>query len=75
MAPDGHDEPLHELRELAEPIRPDFLERVRRGIHRKTLTVHVIRLGWLAPAVVLLEYINLVTWALFGDPREDERKE
>ncbi len=69
------DGPLRELRELAEPVRPGFLERVRRRIHRRTLMAQTVHLAWLAPAVVLLEYLELALRVISGSTQKDERKE
>ena len=79
MSPDerdrDRDEPLAELRELEVEPRPGFLERVRHRVDRRVLGVHALRFAWLAPALVLLEYLGVALTMLFGDRRTNEREE
>ena len=51
-------EPVAELAGIAVPVRPEFEERVRGRIERRLLVGDLIELAWIAPFVVLIEWVT-----------------
>lgn len=52
--------PLGELAALREPVPPEFVDKVRRRIHRRALMLHVTELGWSGPLLVFLEFLSTI---------------
>ena len=59
---DGHEiddgEPVAELEGISVPVDRQFGERVRGRIERRLLAGDLIELAWMAPFIVLIEWIT-----------------
>jgi len=54
------DAPVNELREIEQEVSPEFINKVRRKIHRRTTTNQLVSLSWHLPKVVLLEMAGVL---------------
>jgi hypothetical protein len=57
--------PVNELRDLERDVSPDFMNKVRRKIHRRTTVNQFAGLSWHLPKIVLVEMAGVLTH-LFG---------
>ncbi len=58
-------EPIAELRDLSHETGPDFFHRLRRRIERRSLASSFMDVVWLAPVLILVEFVGMV-FQLFG---------
>lgn len=62
LLPDDQDlgEPIAALLNLEQDTSPSFLDRVRRGIYRRTTTSQLASFSWYLPKMILIEFWNML---------------
>lgn len=53
-------EPIAELRDLSLETEPDFYDRVRRRIERRSLASSFMAAAWLVPVLIFMELVSMV---------------
>jgi hypothetical protein len=57
-------EPVEMLRNFQEDVSPEFLGRVHRSIHRRTVAAQVADFSWRTPGMILLELSKMLRQVL-----------
>jgi hypothetical protein len=61
MSEESDDLPIRALAELEQTISPEFLNRVRGKIYRRTAVSHFAAFSWRLPGAILLEFVSIVS--------------
>jgi hypothetical protein len=56
------DESIRELRDHERETKPDFLDRIRNRIFRRTATAQIASYSWHAPRLVLVEMASMLNY-------------
>jgi hypothetical protein len=59
-------EPIAELRDLSMETGPDFMDRVRRKIERRSLVSSFLDVAWLVPILILIEFFGMLFQSFGG---------
>jgi hypothetical protein len=73
--PGDPEAPVNELRDMEQEVSPEFINKVRRKIHRRTTTNQFVSLSWHLPKVVLVEMAGVFKHILdaLGGKKESQR--
>jgi hypothetical protein len=72
MNPDAQERPIRVLREQERETSPDFMNRIRGRIYRRTAASQVASYSWHLPKTILLELARLLShiFRAFGTPKD-----
>jgi hypothetical protein len=71
---DAEDFPVQVLVEQEQETAPDFVEKVKRRIHRRTMAAQYASLSWYLPKVVMVEMIGVVRHLVTGISGREEHR-
>ncbi len=53
-------EPIAELRDLSQETEPDFIDRLRRRIERRSMASSFMDVAWIMPVLIFFEFVSMV---------------
>ena len=72
MTPENGDQPIRVLRDQEREPSPDFMNKIRRRIYRRTAGSQLASYSWHLPKMILIELARLIGHfvSAFGSTKE-----